>query len=160
MSDTQFDHGVQHGGSGDFQVRHGGNSRPSFPVASGTTFREGMVGELTTAGEIQRSTAQTTRITGIVGTRRDPIGDTGNDHTIGSGQAMMVFDPAVVETKQLSSGSAGIFAINDKVYNDGNGKWSNVASADTRVYGTAMNAANGNDGDILEFKYDGAQNPT
>jgi hypothetical protein len=159
MADTSFDHGVQFGGSGDFQVRHGGNSRPSFPVASGTTFREGMCTEITVDGEVQRSTSQQTRMTGIVGTRRDPVGDMGNDQTIGSGQAMMVFDPAVVETIQLSSGTNGIFAINDDVYNDGNGKWASVVISDTRVYGSAMNAASSADGDILEMNYYGVQRP-
>ena len=157
---TDFDHGVQFGGSGGFQVRHGGNSRPSFPVASGTTFREGMVGEITSAGEVQRSTAQEARLTGVLGTRRDPIGDTGNDQTIGSGQAMMIFDPAVIETQQLSSGVNGDFHINENVYNDGNGKWSsNPVAGDTRVYGTALNDADGNQGDTLEMNYFGVQRP-
>lgn len=163
MSDTVFKHGVQFGGSNDFQVRHGGNSRPSFPVASGTTFKEGMVGEITADAEVQRSTAQTTRLTGIVGTRRDPIGDANNDQTIGSGKAMMVSDPAIVETKELSSGSAGVFLVNDKVYNDGNGKWrshrTGVAPTDTRIYGTALIDADVSSADTLSFKYNGAQDP-
>lgn len=163
MSDTVFDHGVQFGGSNGFQVRHGGNSRPSYPVASGTTFKEGSVGEITSDGEVRKSTAQTSLMTGILGTRRDPIGDQGNDQTIGSGKAMMIVDPAVVETKELSSGSAGVFYINDKVYQDGAGKWrshrTGAAPTDTRVYGTAQNDAIGNNGDTLQFKYDGAQDP-
>jgi hypothetical protein len=159
MADTSFDHGVQFGGSGGFQVRHGGNARPSFPVASGATFREGMIGEITAAGEVQRSTSQTTRLTGVLGTRRDPVDDIGNDQTVGSGQAMMVFDPAIIETTQLSSGTNGDFHINENVYNDGNGKWSANIVSDTRVYGTAMNDANGTNGDTLEISYAGVQRP-
>ena len=158
MSDTTYSKGVQFGGDKDFKVRHGGNIRYSLPVDATTTFLEGAALEVHSDGELQASTAQNTKLTGITNTRRQTVDDQENDHTIGSGKAVIIIDPAIVETKQLTSGA--VFAINSKVYQDEAGKWTNTQpGTDTRVYGVALAAAVANAGDVLIMDYYGAQGP-
>ena len=105
-----------------------------------------------------RVPAQNTKLTGITNTRSQTVDDQENDHTIGSGKAVIIIDPAIVETKQLTSGA--VFAINSKVYQDEAGKWTNTQpGTDTRVYGVALAAAVANAGDVLIMDYYGAQGP-
>lgn len=142
------------GGRNDFEIVHGGAIRESFDIEATTQFNEGGCIERNTDGTVQKSTGQTTKLTGITDTRR-VLNNFENDQTIGSGKATMILDPAVVKTIEFASGLG--FLINDKVYNDGNGGWSNIAGSDTRVYGTVL--ADAVYGDKLEFYYRGAQQP-
>lgn len=145
---------TQFGGRNDFEIVHGGAIRESFDIESTTQFDEGGCIELNTTGEVQKSTGQTTKLTGITDTRR-VLNNFEDDQTIGSGKATMILDQAVVKTVEFASGLG--FLINDKVYNDGNGGWTNVAGSDTRVYGTVL--ADAVYGEKLEFFYKGAQEP-
>ena len=156
MSSTTFAKGVQFGGKNDFSVRHGGAIRFSLPVEATTVFKEGNALEVNSDGELQLSTAQTDRLTGITNTRRDPVGDQENDMTIGSGKADIILDPAVVETPELTSGA--VFAVNSKVFQDGAGHWTDTVGTDTRVYGVALNAAVANASDSLTMLFE-AQKP-
>lgn len=160
MAIPSFDRGVGFGGRNDFEIKHGGAIRQSFPVESDATFKEGNFLELNdTTGEVQLSTAQLTKLTGITDTRRDPKDDQENDQTIGSGKAVMVLDPAVMVSAELASGTT--FAVNDRVFQDEAGHLTSTQpGTDTRVYGVALSAAVANAGDTLEFYYDGAQLPT
>lgn len=156
MSSTTFSKGVQFGGDNDFKVRHGGNIRVSFPVESSAAFLEGNVLELNSSGELQLSTAQNNLLTGVTSTRRSPVSDQENDQTIGSGKAVLILDPSVIQTAELASGAN--FSVNDQVYQDEAGHWTHaVPGTDTRIYGYALNSAQAADGDVLEFYYLGAQ---
>ena len=151
---TLFDKGTQFGGRNDFEILHGGAIRASYDVAASTQFNEGGCIELNDAGTVQKSTGQTTKLTGITDTRR-VTGNFEDDQTIGSGKAVMILDPAIVRTVEFASGLG--FLINDKIYNDGNGGWSPIAGSDTRVYGTSL--VDAVYGEKLEMYYRGAQLP-
>ena len=150
----QHSKGTSFGGRNEFEILHGGAIRASFPVEATTQFDEGGCIELNTTGEVQKSTGQTTKLTGITDTRR-VLNNFEDDQTIGSGKAVMVLDPAVVRTIEFASGLG--FHVNDKIYNDGNGGWTNIAGSDTRVYGSSL--VDAIYGEKLEFNYKGAQVP-
>ena len=144
--------GTSFGGRNEFEIVHGGAIRSSFDIEATTQFAEGGCIELNSDATVQASTGQTTKLTGITDTRRT-LGNFEDDQTIGSGKAVMIMDPAVVRTVEFASGLG--FLVNDQIYNDAAGGWDRTASADSRVYGTALNDAVF--GEKLEFLYNGAQ---
>ena len=138
----------QIGGFSQFRIRMGGQIRFSFPVNDSTSdFFEGNVLELNADGTVQLDTDETNgKLKGIAIEKRES-GDPFDDLTIGSGQASLLLDEAILEDAQLSSGV--VFSVNDLVFTDGVGNLTTVASGPT--LGVAISDAVANAGDVLTF---------
>ncbi len=142
-----------------FRIKQAGDIRWSFPiVVDSTTYAPGNVMEIVSTSNVaqaQLGSGTTTRTWGFAidpdprdsGTRVSSGGSINRtDGTPSGDMVSLLFGEAVIENDELTSGI--VFAINDKIYQDGSGNLT-TNNSNAKELGRALSTAVANAGDAL-----------
>lgn len=143
----------------DFYVRHGGRIRMTAEVASGSgDFNKGSLLELDSSAEWTRGTGGATRVYGVAYENKPSTADGASSGsaftsvgTPSGNRVSAIMDEVVIETDELASGI--VFAVNDRLYSDTAGLWTNVQPGTCPVLGMALSTAVSNAGDVLKLLF-------